>query len=79
MSVNLPAFRSEAAELRRQIDAERDLTPTQRLRAVADALAAAEKLSKSGGRRTAQLEYHRRSEEEWRQRMSEFISKYADS
>jgi len=80
MSTDLPnAFRSETAELRRQIEAERHLTPTERLRAVAEALVAAEKLSESGGRRAAQLAYHQSCEEEWRRRMNEFISQYADT
>jgi len=70
-------FPSEAAVLRKQVSAERDWTPTQRLRAVADALAAAEALSRAGQVREAQLKYHEELEAEWRRRLKEFIQRHA--
>ena len=68
------SFPSEKEQLRRQAEAERNLTPAQRLRAVSDALAASERLSMSSPQRAAQLEYHRRCEEEWQRRMRDFIA-----
>jgi hypothetical protein len=52
------------------------LTPTQRLQAVVDVLSAAEALSIAGGVREAQLKYHQGLEDEWRQRMKEFIAQH---
>ena len=77
MSVKLPiSFPSEAEQLRQHLEAIHGLRPSERLLAVADALAAAETLSMFGGRRTAQLEYHRRREEQWHRRIKEFISEH---
>ena len=79
MSLDLPiSFPSEVSRLERQVEIERSWTPTQRLAAVADALAAAEALSLAGGRRAEQLEYHERCEQQWRQRMKEFIARHAE-
>jgi len=79
MPVNLPiSFPSERARLQRLAEDAQGLTPTQRLLAVADALAAAEALSAAGGIRDAQLEYHQRREEEWQRIMKEFIAKHVD-
>jgi hypothetical protein len=72
LNLSLP-FPSEAEQLRQRGAAERRLTATQRLLALADALAAAETLSCSGTQRAAQLAYHERCEEEWRQRILQFI------
>ncbi len=80
MPVKLPIlFPSEAVRLRQRAEAVRELTPAERLLAVVDALAAAETLSIAGGRRDAQLEYHRQCEEQWHHRMREFISEHVDS
>ena len=77
MSVKLPiSFPSEAEQLRQHLEAIRGLTPHERLFAVADALAAAETLSMFGGRRTAQLEYHRRREEQCHRCIKEFIAEH---
>jgi hypothetical protein len=77
MRSNLPmVFPSEAAELRRHVEVARKLTPSERLWAAADALAAAERLSLAGDCRALQLEYHQRCEEEWRRRMSQFITEH---
>jgi hypothetical protein len=67
------AFPSEAEKLRRYCQAHQGWSPTQRLLAVVDTLAAAEALSQAGGRHQAQLAYQRSLEEEWRRRMMEFI------
>ncbi len=76
MSLDLPiAFPSDVSRLQRQVELERDWTPTQRLQAVVDLLAVAEALSIAGGRRAQQLEYHERCEQQWRQRMKEFIAR----
>ncbi len=77
MSVKLPiSFPSEAEQLQQHLEAIHGLTSSERLLAVADALAAAETLSMFGGRRTAQLEYHRRRKEQWHRRIKEFISEH---
>jgi predicted secreted protein len=72
-------FPSEAEALQKQAQAERHLTATQRLAAVADALAAVEALSRAGGLREAQLAYQQAQEDEWRRRMAEFIKKHVAS
>jgi hypothetical protein len=73
------AFPSEADALRKEAQAIRTWTPTQRLAAVVDALSAVETLSQAGGVRAAQLEYQRRLEEDWRCRIQEFIKHHAGS
>jgi hypothetical protein len=67
-------FPSERERLWRQVEAERELTPTQRLLMVQDILAAVERLSSAGHQRARQLQFHRRCEEEWCRLMSRFIS-----
>jgi hypothetical protein len=77
MRIDFPmVFPSEAEELRRRAEVARKLTPSERLWAAADALAAAERLSQAGNCRALQLEYHQRCEEEWRRRMSQFIREH---
>jgi len=66
-------FPSEAQALRQQCEAERHLTPHQRLLAAADVLAAAEALSRAGGKWEAQLQYQQSLELDWQRRMKEFI------
>ena len=72
-------FPSEADALRKHAQAEQGWTATQRLLAVADALAAGEAMSLAGGLREAQLRYHLSLEEEWRRRMKEFIKQHVAS
>jgi hypothetical protein len=72
-------FPTEAEALRKHLHAEKGWKPSQRLLAVADALAAAEALSHAGGGRAAQLKYHQSLEEEWRRRMTEFIQQHVGS
>ncbi|MDA0841649.1 MAG: hypothetical protein O3B01_19270 [Planctomycetota bacterium] len=72
-------FPSEAEQLCRRVAEEKHLTPGQRIRAVCDALDAAERLSLSGGQRSHQLAYHQRCEEEWQQMMKEFIARHVES
>jgi hypothetical protein len=72
-------FAAEAEALRKQLRGERRLTPSQRLRAVADAVAAAEALSHAGKVREAQLRYHQGLEKEWQRRMKEFIARHVTS
>lgn len=72
-------FPSEAEALRKHAQAERRWTATQRLWAVADALAAGEALSRAGGMHEAQLRYQQTLEEEWRRRMQEFIQQHVAS
>lgn len=80
MAFHLPiAFPSEAEALRQQAQAEQCWTPTQRLLAVADILAASEVLSQAGGVRAAQLQYHQGLEDDWRRRMREFIQQHVAS
>jgi hypothetical protein len=77
MPVQLPiAFPSEAEALRQYCLAQAGWTPTQRLLAVVDTLAAAEALSEAGGRREEQLKYQQGLEDEWRRRMMEFIKQH---
>jgi len=79
MPVNIPiSFPSERDKLQRLAEDARGLTPTQRMLAVVDALAAADALSEAGGIRDAQLEYEQRCKEEWRQIMKEFIAKHLE-
>jgi hypothetical protein len=73
------AFPSEAEALRKQAQAERRLTPVQRLQAVADVVAAAEALARAGNGWAAQREHQRRLEEEWRRRIKEFIAQHVAS
>jgi hypothetical protein len=69
-------FPSEAEALRKHLQMEQRLTPTQRLLAVADAVLAADTLSRAGLVREAQLRYHQNLEDEWRRRMKEFIDRH---
>ncbi len=69
-------FPTEAEALRRQAEAERDLTPTQRLHALIDLLSAAELLSNAGTARRGQLQYHDEMEKEWQRRMKEFFKQH---
>ena len=69
-------FPSEAAQLRQQLQVLAGATPEERLRAVADTLAAAEALSSAGGRRQQQLRYEDSIEQQWRDRMREFIAQH---
>lgn len=75
IDLNIP-FPSEAEALRKQAEVERDWTPTQRLRAMLDLLAAGEKLSKAGTIRIAQLKYHDELEKEENRRMMEVIAQH---
>ena len=70
-------FPSEAEQLRRRVAREKCLTPTQRIHVLCDGLDAVEKLSRAGDRRTCQLAFHQRLEEEWQQIMKEFIAQHA--
>lgn len=70
-------FPSEAEAIRKQVEAERSLTPTQRLLAVVDLLRTVEALSAAGNCREAQLRLHEDQEEEWRRIMKEFFARYA--
>ena len=72
------AFPSEARALREQMQSNQG-TPTQRLQAVVDALAATEAISHAGAVRPAQLQYHAHQEEEWQRRMKEFITKHVST
>ena len=79
MSLDLPiSFPSEVSRLERQVEIERSWTPTQRIAAVADTLAVVKALASAGGRSAQQLEYHERCEQQWRQRMKEFIARHAE-
>lgn len=70
------AFPSEADQLRRKLAPYAGATAEMRLLAAADALAAAEALSKAGGRYAESLAYHERCEQQWRDRMKEFIASH---
>ncbi len=59
--------------MRKQCQAERHLSPAQRLRAALDAAPAADLLSRAGQVRQAQLRYQQQMEEDWARRMKEFI------
>jgi hypothetical protein len=53
------------------------MTFEQKLLAVADTLAAVEALSLAGGHRESQLAYEARCEQEWHDRMKEFLAAHA--
>jgi uncharacterized protein YggE len=72
-------FPSEAEALRKHLGTEKGLSAQARLRAVADALAAAETLSQAGQVRTAQMKYHEQLEAQWQQRMKEIVSRHVIS
>jgi hypothetical protein len=69
-------FPSEYERLRRQVEAERGMTVTERLLAVQDAAAAVEALGLAGGRWAEQLQNKLESEKEWQRLMSAFIAKH---
>jgi hypothetical protein len=71
LGVNFP---SEYERLRRQVEAERGMTVTQRLLAVRDAVAAVEALGLAGGRQAEQLQNKLESEKEWQRLMTAFIA-----
>lgn len=78
MRVHLPIpFPSEAEQLRLQAEAEKGMSATERLLAVADALVAVESISLAGSQRKRQLEYHRNQEETWKKIMKKFIEQHA--
>jgi len=70
------SFPDEAAQLREHLRAIAGATVGERLRAVADTLAAAEALSEAGGRRQEQLRQQAESERQWRDCMKEFIAQH---
>lgn len=70
-------FPSEAEALRKHLQIAQQLTAGQRLRAVADLVAAATALGKAGKVQSAQLRHQESLEEDWRRRMKEFIKKHA--
>jgi hypothetical protein len=77
VSIDLPIeFPSEAEQLRARGEAARRLTPEQRLQAVADLLAAAEVLAAAGGHSLAESPYEKHCEQQWRDRMKEFIDRH---
>ena len=71
-------FLSEAEALRQHLRMEKDLTPSQRLHAVGDILAAAAALSQAGKMREAQVRHQIGLEEDWRRRMKEFIALHGE-
>jgi len=73
------SFPSEAEQLRKQLRGFAGATAEERLRAVADTLAAVEALSTAGGRREEQMKYHDACERDGRDRMREFIAQHVDS
>ena len=80
MPVKVPgAFLSESRQWRRRAQADKQLTATDRILAVVELLEAAELISRAGVCRGAQLRYHQRVEQEWRDRMREFLSRHVDS
>jgi len=70
------SFPDEAAQLRAHLRAVAGATAEERLRAVADTLAAAETLSKAGGRREERLKQQDASERQGHDRMREFIAQH---
>jgi len=70
------SFPDEAAQLRAHLRAFAGATAEERLRAVADTLAAAEALSKAGGRREERLKQQDASERHGHDRMREFIAQH---
>ncbi len=70
------SFPSEAAQLREHLRMFAGATAEERLRAVADTLAAVEALSAAGGRREEQLQYDQSCERQGRDRMKEFIARH---
>jgi hypothetical protein len=70
------SFPSEAAQLREQLRAFAGATAQERLRAVADTLAAVDALSTAGGQREEQMRYHDSCECEGRDRMREFLAQH---
>ena len=78
MGLDLPiSFPSEVSRLRRQVQLERDWTPTQRIAAVCESVKLVRALAAAGGRAAEQLAYHERCERQWQQRMKEFIARHA--
>lgn len=78
--MNLPiSFPSEAEQLRRQLRAYAGATAGERLRAVADTLAAVDALSIAGGRHEQAMKYYEQCEREGNDRMKEFIAKHVDA
>jgi Skp family chaperone for outer membrane proteins len=79
-AVQLPIpFPTEVEALRKQCQAEQQLSPAQRLRAALDAARAADTLSQAGRVRQAQLRYQQQLEEDWARRMKEFIQRHVAS
>ena len=75
--MNLPiSFPSQAEQLRRELQAFAGATAEERLKAVADTLAAADALSAAGWHREEQLRYLDWCERQWRDRMKEFIAQH---
>ncbi len=80
MSRDIPiSFPSQVERVKRQVEVERDWTPTQRIAAVAESVKLVKMLAAAGGRSAEQIEYKERCEREWKQRMKEFIAKHADA
>jgi len=73
------SFPNEATQVREVLRMFAGATAEERLRAVADTLAAVEALSSAGGRRQEQLRYHESCERQGRDRMREFIARHAAS
>jgi hypothetical protein len=73
------SFPSEAEQLCEQLQGFAGATAGERLRAVADTLAAVEALASAGGRREEQMKYHDACEREGRDRMREFIAQHVDA
>jgi len=78
MSLKLPhAFPSNAERLRRQVEAQRGWTASQRIAAVAESLHAVRALAAAAGKSEEQWEAHERAEEEGKRIMKEFLAKHA--
>ena len=73
------AFPSEAEQLRQQLQLLAHATAEERLLAAIDTLAAAEALSLAGARRAEQMKYDASCEEEWRNRMTQFIAQHVSA
>jgi hypothetical protein len=75
MSASLPiSFPSEAEQLHQLAENARGMTPGQRLLAVFELSSLAEALSRAGGHWEAQLQHQARCEQEWQDRMKEFLA-----
>jgi hypothetical protein len=80
MSLNLPiSFPSEAERIRRQVEIQRDWTPTQRIAAVCESVDVINALAAAGGKAAEQFEYRQRCKRQSLQKLKEFMAKHADA